>query len=280
MHAAAIQLAEATITQLERLVRRLGSADAPDQGIWLAYRQARLRLGARFSVQELATVLATLQTQAARELEPLLREAALAGQVAGERTLSLAGLRGPGVPVEPLVAAALEALRAELDAHATTLITGYRITDEVSLILGDTERVGALSPAAIGGSAATWFTRLQAATLDATLNAAPATRRIVWHRQAIATLGSRTTDCCLRVHGQIVPMNEPFSLTGTPRFANQMNHPPFHWNCRTVEALVPVEALDDALTRELRTEAARELAARARGSTAQRDARSPTARRS
>jgi len=52
-------------------------------------------------------------------------------------------------------------------------------------------------------------------------------------KQAIAVVQSRTTDCCLRVHGQIVDVDEPFTLTGTPRFADRMQHPSFHWNCRT-----------------------------------------------
>lgn len=60
-------------------------------------------------------------------------------------------------------------------------------------------------------------------------------------RQAIATIGPRTTDTCLRVHGQIVGVDEPFTLTGDPKFASQMMGPAFHWGCRTsVTAWHPV----------------------------------------
>ena len=52
-------------------------------------------------------------------------------------------------------------------------------------------------------------------------------------RQAVAVVQDRTTDTCLRVHGQIVGVDEPFTLTGQPRFADQMMVPAFHWNCRT-----------------------------------------------
>ncbi len=55
-------------------------------------------------------------------------------------------------------------------------------------------------------------------------------------RQAVAVVASNTTDCCLRVHGQVVGVDEPFRLTGEPRFASEMMHPPFHWNCRTAAA--------------------------------------------
>ncbi len=55
-------------------------------------------------------------------------------------------------------------------------------------------------------------------------------------RQAVAVVAGNTTDCCLRVHGQVVGVNEPFSLSGEPRFADSMMYPPFHWNCRTAAA--------------------------------------------
>ena len=55
-------------------------------------------------------------------------------------------------------------------------------------------------------------------------------------RQAVAVVAGNTTDCCLRVHGQIVGVNEPFALSGEPRFADSMMYPPFHWSCRTSAA--------------------------------------------
>lgn len=60
---------------------------------------------------------------------------------------------------------------------------------------------------------------------------------VTYGRQAIAAIDERTTDCCLRVHGQVVGLDKPFHLTGTPRFADYIQSPPFHYSCRTVEAL-------------------------------------------
>lgn len=84
-------------------------------------------------------------------------------------------------------------------------------------------------------------------------------------RQAIAAIDERTTDCCLRVHGQVVGMDEPFRLTGTPRFADRMMQPPFHWHCRTAVALwhPSLEAVG-VPTDEMRAAARAELEARAR----------------
>lgn len=52
-------------------------------------------------------------------------------------------------------------------------------------------------------------------------------------KQLVATIGKDTTDTCLRAHGQIQPVDQPFELTGEPRFADRMMYPSFHWNCRS-----------------------------------------------
>lgn len=56
-------------------------------------------------------------------------------------------------------------------------------------------------------------------------------------KQVIAAIGKNTTDCCIRVHGQIQPVSEPFELVGEPRFADRMMYPAFHFNCRSSVAL-------------------------------------------
>jgi hypothetical protein len=79
-------------------------------------------------------------------------------------------------------------------------------------------------------------------------------------KQAIAAMGPTTTDCCLRVHGQIQPVDQPFVLVGTPRFADAMMAPAFHWNCRTsvtmwhpaFEDALPTSKLREAAQAELR----------------------------
>lgn len=52
-------------------------------------------------------------------------------------------------------------------------------------------------------------------------------------KQVVAHLGTDTTDTCLKAHGQIQNIDQPFELTGEPRFARSIMAPPFHWNCRT-----------------------------------------------
>jgi len=79
-------------------------------------------------------------------------------------------------------------------------------------------------------------------------------------KQAIATIGRTTTDCCIRVHGQIQPVSEPFQLTGEPRFADEMMMPSFHWNCRTSVAMHhPVFEQSGLSTADMRSSAQAEL---------------------
>lgn len=83
-----------------------------------------------------------------------------------------------------------------------------------------------------------------------------------WGRQAVAVIDERTTDCCLRVHGQWQAMGDDFTLTGTPRFADTQPRPPFHKWCRTATALVQRQYAADDLTAQMREAARAELTAR------------------
>lgn len=82
-------------------------------------------------------------------------------------------------------------------------------------------------------------------------------------KQAIAAMGPTTTETCINVHGQIQPVGEPFTLTGTPRFADAMQYPSFHWNCRTSIAMYhPAFEQGNATTERMRQAARAELAKR------------------
>jgi hypothetical protein len=69
----------------------------------------------------------------------------------------------------------------------------------------------------------------------------------------------------LKVHGQVVGSEEKFHLTGTPRFADYVHAPPFHWNCRTAEVIYhsTMERFG-VTTGEMRSAARAELDARRR----------------
>ena len=85
-----------------------------------------------------------------------------------------------------------------------------------------------------------------------------------WGRQVVAVVDERTTDCCLRAHGQWQAMGDEFVLTGQPRYADKMPHPPFHRWCRSATALVQRQYAADDLTQKMRDAARAELNARTR----------------
>lgn len=79
-------------------------------------------------------------------------------------------------------------------------------------------------------------------------------------KQVVASVQADTTETCLRAHGQVRPLDENFELTGEPRFADEMLHTPFHWNCRSaIAAWHPVFERGGMTTSSMRDDAAAEL---------------------
>ena len=90
---------------------------------------------------------------------------------------------------------------------------------------------------------------------------------VEYQKEIVSTIDERTTDCCLRAHGQIQNLEDPFILTGTPRFADEIQDPPFHWFCRSSEVLYRPEFESIGITTEEMIDAAQaELIAREDGS--------------
>jgi hypothetical protein len=82
--------------------------------------------------------------------------------------------------------------------------------------------------------------------------------------KVVTALDHRMTDCCLRTHGQVVGFQDKFRLTGTPRFADELEWTPFHHLCRTSIVLY-LPGYDDGLTEQMRASADKVLDERARG---------------
>lgn len=77
-----------------------------------------------------------------------------------------------------------------------------------------------------------------------------------YHKQVIAAIDRRTTSCCLAAHGQIAALDQPFRLTGTPRYADRLLQPPFHARCRTSLVLYhPIMEQHGPTTADLRQRA-------------------------
>jgi len=122
--------------------------------------------------------------------------------------------------------------------------------DVTTAIVGDAGRVGILSPAQFITTAADSTTRALGVSFSSTVGREPA-QEFGWWKQAISAIDDRTTETCLNVAGQTQKVDDKFHLTGTPRFADDMDWVPFHWYCRTSVVLY-LPQYDDGITEALR----------------------------
>lgn len=266
-HAAAVAAAAQAADDLRQHFADLGSTEHPNGTIWRAYRLARQALGARFTLAALRDVITQLQATIQTTSDTLLQTAAAQGAATAQVQLAAYGDTASLPALDGVVRDAQLAVDLGIAAQLTSIVALYGVTQDPALIVGDGTRVGALTPAVCTALLARWLTTTHQGAFLATVR--QAARRGGYQRQAIATLSARTTDCCLRVHGQIVDRDEPFRLVGTPRFADDLLNPPFHHYCRTTVALVPAGQGEDDLTAAMQAGARRELQARNQGGTTQ-----------
>lgn len=149
---------------------------------------------------------------------------------------------------------AVQAAVAQVDQQILSvqalLLSGGGVVD----VLGGESRAGIIKPSPVVSTAALWTAHMAGTAFLGYLEARRGRGARDFDKQAIAALDGRTTECCLNVHGQFRDLDEPFKLTGTPRFSDERDQPPFHWYCRTAMALYRDE-FDDGLTERMRSEA-------------------------
>lgn len=262
-HEQAVRVALRSGDELKRLINRLGTQEAPRGRILMAYRQARRAMRQAQNLTTVLDVLRELRATVEDVLRATLASAAQVGIDQARTELAVYGL--PNVLAPYRTERELAAAMAQYDAQATAVQATWAATGDMTQIVGDAERVGLLSPAPIIREGARWLgIAMVMATAAAASEMLERTRRQEdFMRQAVAAIDERTTDCCLRVHGQVVGMNQDFHLTGTPRFGEYLRNPPFHWYCRSSTALVRREDANDPLSQQMRAAAALELGARA-----------------
>lgn len=265
----AIKQAEKDNRTLRMLFGRyIGMVEHPRGRILSAYRSARLamrqalRTGNRGQVEgvlmALRFALADVGTLAIGEAIERGRESARA-QIA---TYFAAGIpteaRGETPDIGALHAGWMAEYYRQAQMVSVTMVTG----GDVGLIVGDERRLGILQPASMAREAAYWLAMALAAGITTwVIGRDREPGRVRWGKQTIAAIDERTTDCCLRAHGQIVPLDKKFRLTGTPRYADKLDWTPFHWWCRSSVALYLPE-FEDGITQEMVGAAQAEITAR------------------
>jgi len=251
--------------------RYIGSAEHPRGRVLVAYRNARRAMMSALQEPGLRRGLAVrevldgLRRELAAAGSLLYQEAASRGHDSAQRQVRAYLADDPTFPwigdqadTGPLVMGWLAQVDAQL-AVLEALAQG----GDLALLLGDDNRVGAMSPAPLATEAAWWAAIALLTGIRAYLYGRDGRgrERAQYNKQAVAAIDHRTTDCCLRVHGQVQALDTPFRLTGEPRFADRLDWPPFHWWCRTSVALY-LPKYDDELTVQMRGAARRELDAR------------------
>ena len=262
---AAVREAHRVDRELARLFALyLGSVAHPRGRVMTAYRQARAAVAAAYqlggvqrqvmaleALRVLRDSLAGIGRDAMTEAARLGVNSAMAQVAAYKAVGESIVAAGKYPPVEVLTAG----LTATVNAQVSAAEAMVRANAEKELLLGGADRLGLLQPSPVLRDGSRWLAMASSAGFTSWLGGdAPAETSLPdlgFKRQAIAAIDGRTTDCCLRVHGQIVGMDEPYVLTGEPRYADRIMAPGFHWNCRTSEAVYQ-ERYEDGSTEEMK----------------------------
>jgi len=253
------------VNDLGVLFGRLGNTDHPNSQVLTAYRAAnralRDTLKSGGSLADVKDITGELCRNVRAGTLPVLQAAADGGYVNATRQLVL--YKAP-LPEQPDPSVNINAAYGVIDTslqRQDAAITALMLSgSDETLITGDENRQGVLRASEVITAGAFWVASLWWGSFSQTADRAGGG----FDKQAVAALDLRTTDCCLRVHGQIQPLDAPFHLTGDPRFADDVDWPPFHRWCRTSGVLyLPV--YDDGLTALMRASADQVLAERAAG---------------
>lgn len=207
----------------------VGSKRKPKGRVVQLYRYGRRELAALRkdgkSIDAFLGMFALMLKQAAREAVDKSVELGRESASNQLETLGLAGLTYSTIQGKVFADTIEQAIN--LQVYGVKAAIRNNFTD--AQLLGDGVRSGLFSPSPIQRVLSNNMAMAAAAAFlidDQRLT-----------KTAVAIIDIRTTDCCRRVNGQVRKVGEPFELTGTPRYADMAQSPPFHDYCRTSIAL-------------------------------------------
>jgi hypothetical protein len=227
----------------------IGNSANPEGRIAALYSDARFAIigalagGAAISV--IQGILDRLKRDIQREIAAIFNSSISLGAEEARWQLELyeASISG-GINLTTEKDSALKAILARFDAQYAAILALLMVDASDEQIVGDDNRNGVFNGFEIMEAVAYWAAFLVWNAFDTVVaNSAtlPGSQIKNLFKMAVAVIDDRTTDCCLRVHGQIQPLDGMFRLTGTPRFADEMDYPAFHRYCRTGTVLYSPE---------------------------------------
>lgn len=241
--------------RIGELFAKIGTSAHPNGDVLSSYDTARLALQQALTSEQplpqVRDVLRNLRRQLNSDIGNIFSDAIALGEDEVTRQLRFYDVRPRGaIRLTEQTQSAIDATMTRFDAQSAAITALVLSNADPSEIIGDTQRSGILSSGELTAAAATWATFLIWNAFDETIQNGNSDNQ-VFQKQAVAALDARTTDCCLRVHGQIQNIDDPFHLTGTPRYADYQDWPGFHWYCRTSGVLYQ-ESFDEGLTARMR----------------------------
>lgn len=256
-HHSAVKIALDTNDRLGALFTRAGSADRPNGLIMASYRNALRALRGAESRPAMREVMNGLSDQVGNHARVLLSEASVIGIASARAQLLAYDAPAPERETDQTkLEEALAVILALLAVQSNSAFALLALDADIALIIGDNSRQGVVRPGTIITALLFWLVSLAVSEFTSVVEES----QIGFQKQAVATIDDHTTDCCLRVHGQVQPLSKPFHLTGTPRYADYIDAPPFHGFCRTTPALYLPEH-DTGLTVRMLKEAQDQIAA-------------------
>lgn len=262
-----IRSAVRTNKKIADLFDQLGNKENPNGVVTAAYRSAQramaTALGERNPVLGARQVFADLRTSLQAGVVSVLDESFTYGLEEATRQLGYYGIENVNsYSNNSDKTNAMGVLLAELDAQEAAIIAMLNADIDPVRITGDEDHKGMLQPGDVLAAGIFWITALLWGGFQGTVTGN--SKGFEFKKQAVAVLDRRTTDCCLRVHGQIVPFDGEFTLTGHPAFADKLEWSPFHWYCRTSIVLYN-KNYDAGLTERMRQSADYVISQRSQG---------------
>ena len=247
-HERSVASALKTVEQLTKLTDRLRAGPSPiNRAYRVVVRSLRRNLNDPGAITD---ALQTLEDSVRVASQGFYERAAGIGLAQAKRDLKIYDLGDPEPVEDDGISEAVVSALGLVEAQGNKVISVAKLDMGDELILGDENRQGILAPGPILTEMAFWLTGLTVLSYLSSTRAMPDAVR-----QAVAQIDDNTTQTCLNVHGQIVEVDEPFHLTGTPRFADDMHNSPFHRGCRTVPATILRKFLDPEVTSGMRDDA-------------------------
>jgi hypothetical protein len=255
---------------LASIFAMIGNSDHPRGVIPTSYRNARRALSQAIKENNLNRAVNEIFDQLyftlQIKLDEILRVSSTEGINSAVKQLSNYGIKPSSDNVliglsSQGVSEATNAVLSVVEQQKTIAQTVLALGQDPTAIIGDTNRVGILRPGDAIVTAVHWASSLLTSNWGNTVSKMSNQDKSRIGKMAVAAINSRTTDCCLKVHGQTVAFDDKFNLTGTPRYMDEMDWSPFHHYCRTSITLYYPE-YDDGITQSMREEARAEITKR------------------